>query len=83
VIGHAPLIAMILLLGWAGIVAIGQASDLYLQRSAADIADLLGRKHVAFLQQSFPGALPKQHAEFVDGTAIRSSLIPTQPHPVN
>jgi small-conductance mechanosensitive channel len=46
VVGHALLVATILLLGWAGIVTIGQASDLYLRRSAADVADLLGRKHV-------------------------------------
>ena len=47
VLAHGLLIAVIVLLGWAGSVAITQASELYLRRVPADLAgDPLGRKHL-------------------------------------
>ena len=47
VVGHGLLIAVIVLIGWAASVAVMQASEFYLRRSAIDLAgDPLGRKHV-------------------------------------
>jgi small-conductance mechanosensitive channel len=47
VLAHLLLLAVIILIAWAVIIAIGMASEIYLMRFRLDVADnLLARKHV-------------------------------------